>query len=85
MSPSDGSATQPREQRMVQSKGLVRASLSNDLFEVELEGGRLVLAHLDSTFRLRAGRVGAGDQVQVALARYDRGRGRITGKVGTRR
>ena len=85
MSASEGAVPRPRAQRMVQSRGVVRASLANDLYEVELEGGRLVLAHLDSAFRLQAGRVGAGDQVQVALARYDRGRGRITGKEGARR
>ncbi len=85
MSASEGYTPQPRAQRMVQSRGVVRASLANNLFEVELEGGQLVLAHLDSKFRLQAGRVGAGDQVQVTLARYDRGRGRITGKEGTRR
>ena len=70
---------------MVQSRGVVRASLANDLYEVELEGGRLVVAHLDAAFRLQAGRVGAGDRVLVAPARYDRGRGRITGKEGARR
>ena len=70
---------------MVQSKGVVRASLANDLYEVELEDGRLVVAHLDTAFRLQAGRVGARDHVQVDLARYDRGRGRIIGKEGVRR
>ena len=85
MSASGRAVSGPRAQRMVQSRGVVRASLANDLYEVELEGGRLVVAHLDAAFRLQAGRVGAGDRVQVALARYDRGRGRITGKEGARR
>ena len=54
----EGAVPGPKAPGMVQSRGVVRASLANDLYEVELEGGRLVVAHLDAAFRLQAGRGG---------------------------
>jgi translation initiation factor IF-1 len=66
---------------LIESTGLVRRSLANDLFEVELADGRQVLAHLASSARLRALRVGAGDRVRVELARYDHTRGRIVSRA----
>jgi len=64
---------------LVECSGRVCRSLANDLYEVRLADGRLVLAHLAPAARLVALRVGAGDRVRVALARYDRTRGRILG------
>ena len=66
---------------LLEYDGRVRRSLANDLFEVELVDGRQVLAHLSTGARLRAVRVGAGDKVRVALARYDHTRGRIVGRA----
>ena len=71
MSPEEG------DSGLIESEGRVRRSLANDLFEIELGDGRLVLAHLAASARMRATRVGAGDRVRVALARYDHTRGRI--------
>jgi translation initiation factor IF-1 len=69
------------ERPLIQLSGLVRRSLANDLFEVELADGRHVLAHLAAAARLRALRVGAGDRVRVELARYDHTRGRIVSRA----
>ncbi len=66
---------------MVELSGQVCRSLANDLFEVQLADGRQVLAHVAPAARLAALRVGAGDRVQVALARYDHTRGRIVGRA----
>jgi translation initiation factor IF-1 len=55
--------------------------VANDLFEIELTDGRRVLAHLAAGARLRAIRIGAGDRVRVALARYDHTRGRIVDRL----
>jgi translation initiation factor IF-1 len=66
---------------LLELEGQVRRSLANDLYEVELEGGQRVLAHIAAEARLRALRVGAGDRVRVALARYDHTRGRIIGRL----
>lgn len=80
---SDQPASEGREgeRSLVELTGLVRRSLANDLFEVELADGRHVLAHLAAGARLRALRVGAGDRVRLELARYDHTRGRITSRA----
>lgn len=67
--------------RLVESIGLVRRSLANELYQVELADGRSVLAHLAPQARLTALRIGAGDRVRVELARYDHTRGRIVGRA----
>lgn len=78
---SAGENTHPDKRRLIELAGLVRRSLANDLYEVELADGRQVLAHLASDARLRATRVGAGDRVRVELARYDHTRGRIVSRA----
>jgi translation initiation factor IF-1 len=70
-----------RAARLIELEGLVRRSLANNLYEIELADGRRVLAHLSAAARLRATRVGAGDRVRVALARYDHTRGRIVDRI----
>jgi translation initiation factor IF-1 len=77
--PSPGQG--PASPDLVELDGVVRRSLANDLFEVSLADGRQILAHLAPAARLSALRVGAGDRVRVALARYDHTRGRITGRA----
>jgi translation initiation factor IF-1 len=72
---------EPGQTHLIEYDGLVRRSLANDLFEIDLADGRHVLAHLSAGARLRALRIGAGDRVRVELARYDRTRGRITGRA----
>jgi translation initiation factor IF-1 len=72
---------EPRDGHLVELNGFVRRSLANSLFEIELADGRQVLAHLSAGARLRATRVGAGDRVRVALARYDHTRGRIVDRL----
>jgi len=72
---------QEKARSLIELSGLVRRSLANDLYEVELADGRQVLAHMASSARLRAMRVGAGDKVHVELARYDHTRGRIVSRA----
>jgi translation initiation factor IF-1 len=77
----DDEHNEERATRLIELDGLVRRSLANSLFEIELADGRQVLAHLSAGARLRATRVGAGDRVRVALARYDHTRGRIVDRI----
>lgn len=74
-------AHEASEGGLIEFHGRVCRSLANDLFEVRLADGRSVLAHLSPGARLTALRIGAGDHVRVALARYDHTRGRITGRA----
>jgi translation initiation factor IF-1 len=57
--------------------GVVKETLPNALFRVELEEGREVLAHISGRMRLHHIKVLLGDSVRVELSPYDLNRGRI--------
>jgi len=61
--------------------GVIKETLPNAFFTVELDGGHQVLAHLNNKMRKNYIRVGIGDRVQVELSPYDLKRGRITWRV----
>ena len=61
--------------------GVIKETLPNAFFTVELDGGHKVLAHLGGKMRKNYIRVGIGDRVQVELSPYDLKRGRITWRV----
>jgi translation initiation factor IF-1 len=60
--------------------GVVKESLPNTMFRVELEEGKLVLATLKGTLRKRYVRIFPGDRVLVEMTKYDTERGRIIDK-----
>jgi translation initiation factor IF-1 len=59
-------------------EGTVTEALPNARFRIELGDGSQVVAHVSAGLRLGTGRILPGDRVRVALARFDRSRGRIT-------
>lgn len=63
--------------------GIVKETLPNAFFTVELDAGHSVLAHLGGKMRKNYIRVGLGDRVAVELSPYDLSRGRITWKHRT--
>ncbi|MCY3800595.1 MAG: translation initiation factor IF-1 [Chloroflexi bacterium] len=66
---------------VIEVEGVVRESLPNTVFKVELENGVPVIAHLSGKLRLNYIRVGVGDRVKVELSPYDLTRGRITWRL----
>lgn len=70
----------PRKPRAdaVEVEGVVREALPNTMFRVQLEDGRLVLAHIGGKMRKNFIRILPGDKVIVELSIYDLDRGRIT-------
>ena len=60
--------------------GLVRETLPNAVFRVELDGGHRVMAHIGGKMRKHYIRVLVGDRVRVELSEYDLTKGRITWK-----
>ena len=48
------------------------------MFQVELENGHVVLAHVSGKIRMNFIRILPGDKVTIALTPYDPTRGRIT-------
>ena len=57
--------------------GIVKESLPNTMFRVELKNGHVILAHLSGKMRKHFIRIVPGDSVKVALSPYDLNRGRI--------
>ena len=60
--------------------GLVRETLPNAVFRVELDGGHRVLAHIGGKMRKHYIRVLVVDRVRIELSEYDLTKGRITWK-----
>ncbi len=57
---------------------MVKESLPNAMFKVELANGHQVLAHISGKMRMNYIRVLPGDRVLVELTPYDLNRGRLT-------
>lgn len=61
----------------IEVEGIVRESLPNTMFRIELQNGHRILAHLSGKMRKHYIRIVPGDRVKVALSPYDLNRGRI--------
>jgi translation initiation factor IF-1 len=58
--------------------GVVRESLPNTLFRVELDDKSIVLCHLSGKMRIHYIRILPGDRVKIEMTPYDLTKGRIT-------
>ena len=58
-------------------EGVVKESLPNTLFRVELENGTLILCHLSGKMRMNFIKILPGDKVRVEMTLYDKAKGRI--------
>jgi translation initiation factor IF-1 len=63
---------------VIEVEGTVTDTYPNASFEVELENGHKVLAHISGKLRMHYIRILPGDKVTVELSPYDLTRGRIT-------
>ena len=66
------------KQDMLELEGVVVEALPNATFQVELENGHKILAHISGKLRMNYIRILPGDKVKVELSPYDLTRGRIT-------
>jgi len=66
---------------VIEVEGTVVEALPNAMFQVELENGHRVLAHLSGKLRMNFIRILPGDKVTVELSPYDLTRGRITWRL----
>ena len=62
----------------IEKDGVVKESLPNTLFRVELEDGSLILCHLSGKMRMHFIKILPGDKVKVEMTQYDLTKGRIT-------
>ena len=63
---------------VIEVEGVVTESFPNAMFEVQLENGHKLLAHVSGKMRMNYIRIYPGDKVKVELSPYDLTRGRIT-------
>ena len=69
------------KQDVIEVEGKVLEALPNAMFQVELENGHVVLAHVSGKIRMNFIRILPGDKVTIELTPYDLTRGRITYRV----
>ncbi len=66
------------KQDVIEVEGIVIEALPNAMFQVKLENGHVVMAHISGKIRMNFIRILPGDRVLVELTPYDLKRGRIT-------
>jgi translation initiation factor IF-1 len=66
------------KQDVIEVEGKIIEALPNAMFQVELENGHVILAHVSGKIRMNFIRILPGDRVTVELTPYDLKRGRIT-------
>lgn len=64
-----------------ETEGVVKESLPNTLFRVELENGKIILCHLSGKMRMHFIKILPGDRVRVEMTPYDTEKGRITFRI----
>ena len=57
--------------------GIVKETLPNASFRVQLENGHIVLAHISGKMRMNFIKILPGDKVTIELSSYDLTKGRI--------
>ena len=62
----------------IEVEGTVVEALPNAVFQVELQGGHRIMAHISGKLRMNFIRIYPGDKVTIELSPYDLTRGRIT-------
>ncbi len=63
---------------VLEVEGKVLEALPNAMFQVELENGHKILAHISGKLRMHYIRILPGDTVTVEISPYDLTKGRIT-------
>ncbi len=63
---------------VLELEGTVVEALPNAMFQVELENGHRILAHISGKLRMHFIRILPGDKVTVEMSPYDLTKGRIT-------
>ena len=63
---------------VIEIEGKVVEALPNAKFQVELENGHRILAHISGKLRMNFIRILVGDKVTVEMSPYDLTKGRIT-------
>jgi translation initiation factor IF-1 len=68
---------QKKKEDVIKVDGIVKETLPNAMFRVEIEGGHEVLGHVSGKMRMHYIKILPGDRVSLELSPYDLKRGRI--------
>ena len=63
---------------VIEVEGTIVEPLPNAMFQVQLDNGYRVLAHISGKMRMHYIKILPGDRVTVELSPYDLSRGRVT-------
>lgn len=63
---------------VIELEGIVRESMPNAMFIVDIGNGHTILAHISGKLRMNFIKILPGDKVTVQMSPYDLTRGRIT-------
>ena len=66
-----------QKEDIIPVEGVVKETLPNAMFRVEIDGGHEVLGHVSGKMRMHYIRILPGDRVTMELSPYDLTRGRI--------
>ena len=66
------------KQLSIEQDGIIKESLSNAMFRVELENGHIITAHISGKMRMHYINLLPGDEVKIEMSPYDLTKGRIT-------
>lgn len=66
------------KQDVIEVEGIVKEALPNATFQVEIQGGHMILAHISGKLRMNFIRILPGDKVTLEMSPYDLTKGRIT-------
>ena len=62
---------------VIEVEGKVVEKLPNAMFQVQLENGHIILAHISGKLRMNFIRIIPGDKVLIEMSPYDLSKGRI--------
>jgi translation initiation factor IF-1 len=62
---------------VIEVEGVVLEKLPNAMFQVQLENGHKILAHISGKLRMNFIRIIPGDKVKIEMSPYDLTKGRI--------
>ena len=66
------------KEEAIQVEGVIKETLPNAMFRVELENGHVITAHISGKMRMFYIRLLPGDKVKLEMSPYDLTKARIT-------
>ena len=66
------------KEEAIEVQAVVKKALPNGFFQVEMENGHEILAHISGKMRKHFIKITTGDRVSVEISPYDLSKGRIT-------